>query len=409
MVVIKRSFFPFAIVTINLLLAVFFENRSFVLGNLAAIIFLYLVYRSKRVSPICFFGGGLVFLLLSFFLAFVVKRDSTEGRLLIYKVSTDMFRDHYLLGIGQGNFKKNYLHYQAAYFERGDYSEQELLLADNTYYAFNDYWQFVIEWGIFGGFVLLTVSFFIGYMIYRVLCSPERRSVVFLTACILLIPIVLAAFFNHVSERLYIQLIFFLSISIIGWFFSKRYIRSKIVYFVFVSLGMIVPLLGQYGHKIIAREAYHQWRESESLRRMGYFNEALRGFETAYPYLYKDPSFLRGYAEIMMSARRFKEAISIFEEAIPHWVGHRMYINLGLCYHQDGRNTEAEQIFLKSIYMVPNRFESRFALFNFYLETGRKTEAVHFGKIILELPVKVPSARVEAIKKDVQRSLSELK
>ena len=409
MVVRKAYLVPFLSACIILCLSIYLENRSFILGSVAALIFLLFTANKFRFSAIsiCLVTMGFTGLILV--LALAVKSASTHGRILIYKVSAGIFREHYLWGLGLGNFKKQYLHYQAAYFERGNYSEQELLLAGNTYYAFNDHWQFMLEWGVFGGVVLLLAISSIVYMIHKVLSSADRTNTAFLTGCVLLMTIAVAACFNHVFERVYIQIVFLLSLSVIVWGFAKQWIKNRVFYFACVLLGVFMLLTAEFGHKIIAREAYHQWREANSLRRMGYFNQAFHNFEVAYPYLQADASFLRDYAEMMMSARRFHEAIEIFEQALPHWVGHRMYMSLGTCYHQVGRYDEAERTFLKSVYMVPNRFESRFALFTYYIETDRKEEASYWGKSIMELPVKVPSARVDMIRKDVQRLLMEIK
>src|SRR5690606_33848610 len=261
MVVGKGGFVPLAVACAGLCLSIYVENRSFVLGCVAAILFLWFVYRWKRLSAIYACIIGLSFVLLSGILALAVKRGSTEGRVLIYKVSADIFRDHYLWGLGPGNFKKHYLHYQSAYFERGNYSERELLLADNTYYAFNDYWQFVLEWGVFGGVALLLVLLFIGYMIYRVLSSPDRTDITFLTGCVLLITIAVAACFNHVFERVYVQLGCFFGLAAVVWAFAKRHIKNRVLYFACILLGTAIILIAEFGHKIVAGGAYHRWRE----------------------------------------------------------------------------------------------------------------------------------------------------
>lgn len=68
-----------------------------------------------------------------------------------------MFKQNFFEGIGIGNFQVLYGHYQAAYFGAGQYSIKELLLADNTYYAFNDYFQLIIEIGIDGLIILILI------------------------------------------------------------------------------------------------------------------------------------------------------------------------------------------------------------------------------------------------------------
>lgn len=45
--------------------------------------------------------------------------------------------------------------------------------------------------------------------------------VIYRAACVFIIAIAVAACFNHVFEKPYIQIAFFISLSIIGWSFTK--------------------------------------------------------------------------------------------------------------------------------------------------------------------------------------------
>lgn len=87
-------------------------------------------------------------MLLIFVALFMLKLDSSLGRVLIYKVSGQMLKDNWLSGFGFGKFYEQYLYYQSAYFEKGYYTTKELILAGNTHYVFNEYWKLVVELGI---------------------------------------------------------------------------------------------------------------------------------------------------------------------------------------------------------------------------------------------------------------------
>ncbi len=100
----------------------------------------------------------LIFLLVGFSSVVLVKRDSSLGRLLIYKISFDILKDNYIKGVGVGNYKILYGKYQIDYFKNGQYSTKELLLADNSVNAFNDYLQFFIETGLIGLGAIIGMS-----------------------------------------------------------------------------------------------------------------------------------------------------------------------------------------------------------------------------------------------------------
>ncbi|MCX8491202.1 MAG: O-antigen ligase family protein [Cyclobacteriaceae bacterium] len=89
------------------------------------------------------------------------KRDSADGRLLIWKVTSRMIMESPWAGHGHDRFAAKYMAYQADYF-RQHQTEAEAFLADDTFYAFNDPLQFVSENGVIGlvlASVLLVVLF----------------------------------------------------------------------------------------------------------------------------------------------------------------------------------------------------------------------------------------------------------
>jgi O-antigen polymerase len=86
------------------------------------------------------------------------KKASSDGRAFIWKVTTEMIADAPVFGVGFDLFKAHYMEYQAQYFDKNG-ETPEILVADNTYYAFNEGLQFVAENGLLGLLLLLLVGF----------------------------------------------------------------------------------------------------------------------------------------------------------------------------------------------------------------------------------------------------------
>lgn len=132
------------------------KGRAGFLGFIVGICFILYQYQlaGKRWKFVigCFLITGLVGINLLFF-----KPGSSQGRWLIYKVSWNIFKEHWLFGVGPGNFDALYNRYQAAYFKTHDIDSSEALLADNSFYAFNDHWQLLLEGGVIG-FLFYTVA-----------------------------------------------------------------------------------------------------------------------------------------------------------------------------------------------------------------------------------------------------------
>lgn len=78
----------------------------------------------------CFVAGS--------FMLYHQKMDSANGRLLIWKVSSEMIKDKPILGHGYGTFQAKYMDYQAEYFKNNPDSKFEFL-ADNVKHPFNEF------------------------------------------------------------------------------------------------------------------------------------------------------------------------------------------------------------------------------------------------------------------------------
>src|SRR5690606_10607931 len=76
-----------------------------------------------------------------------------------------------LTGVGFDRFKAHYMNYQAAYFMEATDAD-ESLVADNSYYAFNEFLQFIVEEGWLGGLMLMGLV----YLIFKIKPKDEYRS-----------------------------------------------------------------------------------------------------------------------------------------------------------------------------------------------------------------------------------------
>lgn len=101
-----------------------------------------------------------------------MKKDSADGRLLIWKLSARMIAEK-PMGYGYGMFEKNYNLRQADYFADGDYTETEKRNADFVLMPYNDFLEQGIEGGLPG---LLFLLIFYVIMIRQAVRTEERES-----------------------------------------------------------------------------------------------------------------------------------------------------------------------------------------------------------------------------------------
>lgn len=103
-------------------------------------------YR-KRVFPVIIAGG--MVLLMTGYAFFQLKADSANGRLLLWKMSVRAIAEEPVWGHGIGNFASAYGMAQENYFAGGKYSDKEELVAGSPEYAFNEYLQVGVDYGVF--------------------------------------------------------------------------------------------------------------------------------------------------------------------------------------------------------------------------------------------------------------------
>ncbi|WP_366881692.1 O-antigen ligase family protein [uncultured Bacteroides sp.] len=123
-------------------------------------------YFLSMFGLLLFLSSGSVCIFALFRLLFrslyLHKKDSGNGRLLIWRVSCEMIKDAPLWGHGVDGFQKNYMLYQASFFNKYPTHKWRMLADDNSF-AFNEYIKFVVEHGA------VAAVFFFSFFLYVLL------------------------------------------------------------------------------------------------------------------------------------------------------------------------------------------------------------------------------------------------
>jgi len=384
-------------------IASFMQSRAFILGLIVATIFAWIQYNDLKIKRIQILFISIAIITIGVFLAYAIKSDSTLGRLLIYKISWRMFTDNFFTGVGLGNFKIKYGLYQASYFKSGNYTEKEFLLADNVFFAFNDYWQFIIETGIIGIITIASCTYLICKIIRKSLVDDKDNKILLL-ATSLFIAICVAALFTHVFEKLFFQLF---SITIIAWLIVINLpLRANVK----KTIAIILPIIFvgyQNFFLLLSYKSYNKFEQAKLLSTTGYVTESRKIYAEIYPVLKNDANFMRFYIDDLPYSSK-SEVLVILENylhLIKYRTDNRTYMRLAITYERLNLNSKAELTYLFAVNMVPNRFRTRLALFNFYINTKNNRKAKTIGTQILEMPIKIPSNEVEIIKQEVIKKM----
>lgn len=385
----------------------FTSNRAFVAGYTLSLIFLYLTAIRFRIGRFKLVYCLIILVAVVLALSLFIDADSSKGRMLIYKISISIWRDHFFSGIGSNRFEAVYNLYQAEYFRSGKNSTSELLLADNTFYAFNDYFQFVIEHGITGIITLIAYFLFLIELIHYLIKNDkgELKPIIFFTSQ--LIAISFAAFFTHAFDQLIVRCILISVILILGLiaYNVEIYRRYSLLLLLLVNTAIISISNREY---ILNDRAFRDWEEAKQLDEIGSKSASVKFYQKAYKDLHQNYNFLLSYGNILRDLHRFDLALDIYNKASILQISNRLLDNIATCHQSLGNVKQAESFFLRSIYTVPNRFLNRYHLFNFYLSTCQMKKAINCGNSILHLPIKVPSSKIDQIRAEVSEKLRKI-
>jgi tetratricopeptide (TPR) repeat protein len=406
----KRYLKPIATISIFALVTtiICLGGRAALLGFISATTFIFwratvLVYLKKKFSVFPVLIMGILLFL------YYCKYDSSIGRIHIYSISFQIFKDNWLTGIGIGKFKAVFNEYQAAYFIHHDINSKRALLADNTFYAFDDYLQWVVEAGVLG---LILLAVFISWLLKRIsrLLKRNDNNAIVKGVIAGVISLSVSALFSYPFQILPIQFTAIIFIGIILFFPDrpvsknrKDRILADVMRIIFIPFSVFFFYQGIFQLRSMNWEnrAFHLYMTGKKAYALKLYRE-LAISHYAYGY-YK---YL--YAEQCYYMNQLERADSVLNEAQKTYVANQVYSLKARIFSEKGNLKEAEKSYLKAIYMVPNRMTSRYEIVNFYLENKDTINALRWANSIREMPVKVSSEKTDKILFRINEIIKEL-
>ncbi|WP_303006672.1 O-antigen ligase family protein [Bacteroides congonensis] len=341
----------------------------------------------KRVVLACIVGGSI--LVMIGYALFQLKATSANGRLFMWKVSTLAIAESPVIGHGTGNFVSAYGRAQEDYFANGEYSEIEELVAGSPEYAFNEYLQVAVEYGIP---FLLVVSLVIGFCLWK--GSSEGR----IGLCGSVISVLVFAFSSYPMQipGFAVTFYFLLAACVIG--------RSKIILLFFMSM---MVLLGAYYWKNNQYDACKSWHRGKMLYNIGAYRSAKEDYEKLYPELTNRGAFLFEYGYSLHKLKEYDNSTRILEEAMTHSNDPMILNIIGKNYQASGDYEKAEEYLIRSTHRLPGRIYPYYLLAKLYAEPKyRQPEKLKYAaEIVLTKEPKVQSTAVREMREEVKKLL----
>lgn len=299
-------------------------------------------------------GGAMGYSLYQF------KKNSADGRFLMWRITTGIIVRHPLNGTGLGGFPSAYAQSQAEYLTGA--TQQEKTIAGCPEYAFNEFLQIAAEQGIPS---LLIFLFWMGNIAY----SAKRKRLYPILAFLLALSLFACASYPLQLPEFWILLVVFGAMAvtskeeIMEKQSSIRQITTIAILSVFLVAG-ISTSVQQRKYYV----AYQAWNRLKSL----YQNQAYEAAEEEYrkwmPMLNHKPEFLFEAAQCYAKTGNRPGAIRLLRRAEKLSSDPMIHYVLAKNEQALGFFPEAEQTLLYAIRILPERLYPYYLLMLLYAE-----------------------------------------
>lgn len=339
----------------------------------------------KRVVLACIVGGSI--LVMIGYALFMLKATSANGRLFMWKVSTLTIAESPVIGHGTGNFVSAYGRAQEDYFANGEYSETEELVAGSPEYAFNEYLQVAMEYGIP---FLLVISLVIAFCLWK--GSTEGR----IGLCGSVISVLVFAFSSYPMQisGFAVTFYFLLAACVIG--------RSKMPLLLFT---LMIALLGTYYWKNNQYVACKDWYRAKMLYNIGAYQSAKEDYGKLYPELANRGAFLFEYGYSLHKLEEYDNSTRILEEAMAHSNDPMILNIIGKNYQASAEYEKAEEYLIRSTHRLPGRIYPYYLLAKLYAESEywQPEKLKRAAEVVLTKEPKVQSTAIREMREDVKK------
>lgn len=337
------------------------------------------------------------------------KKKSADGRLLIWKVTSQIIKKNPYFGVGHDRFKTHYMNEQAEYFARGE-SNEETTVSDNTNYAFNEVLQFTTENGALGLIIIVGLGIFI-------LRLRSSKSNSFLKPILVSVVLTILIFgsFSYPFQILPIKMVALIAIVILAGIDSNKILLNfkknkpfvKNMYmitgkFVFIITSIFIITYTLKRVKNMEKE-YKKWGNARYAYSLSAYENSVLEYEKISGPLLKSGEFLTNYGKALTLAGKHERALEALNNAKLNLNNTIIETTLGDSNKALKNYKEAELAYKRAANMVPSRFYPQYLLAKLYIETKQTKKAVEKAKLILNKKVKIPSMAIDQIQAEMKK------
>lgn len=334
---------------------------------------------------------------------FHLKKDSANGRLLMWKVASQAIAERPWTGYGTDGFPTAYAETQEQYFANGNGTAEEIYVAGTPEHAFNEYLTIAVKYGIGG----LAITLIIGITAF--VCAVHCGALGIAGALLAVGVFALSSYPLQLPDFLSAAIVLVTVPLVTRGKFSNKFSPlvacslSLIAFVPFLYWGMTKAGIWKDRY-----EAVKEWQNSRTLYHMEAYNMVCEDYAPLYERMRWNPNYLFEYGRSLHQAGCHKESNKVLEEA-ELLCGDPMILNIqGKNYEALENFDHAAAIYQRAYHRLPNR------IYPLYLEMkmcasdkcNQQERAKELAHQILETQEKIPSQAVEEMKGKAKEIIS---
>lgn len=291
--------------------------------------------------------------------AYLIKKESADGRFLIWKVATLAAMKTPASGVGWNNVAGAYGKAQEVYFASGNGSVAEKLVADAPAYVFNEYLQVAIAYGI--PVAIAMTAMLIGGIIVAV-----RNKSYGLSGSAVAVAVVMTASY---------PLQFPLFVITIGLILMGCYLSSDNRLINFLGSIVVITECALFLNHNSSVDVQSEFNIGHSLHKM----------------------------------REYRKSNDMLLSLMAHSSDPMILNIIGKNYQSLGIPDSAEHFLMKSVNRCPNRFYPHYLLMNLYSDTAsyNRTKMIREAEIIINKKEKIHSPAIDEMRQKAQEILAQ--
>src|SRR5690606_11729006 len=357
-------------------------------------------------------GVAVVFLAvvsLSFAGLYYLKKDSADGRTLIWKLSMEMASKTWF-GEGLGGFSGGYGRAQKVYFESGRGTEREAWLAGEPEYAFNEFAQIAAEQGYvpLALFILtLAFAFVTGIRHRRFMAAGGLAALSVFALCsypFSLMPLLIVMVFLLAScVSIPYEFTYYLDVvKCCPIPYEVRRSWNAGVVIVVLSLSSVFVTQTLYKRYPVFK-AHQAWGQSQLYYQTGMYEHVAQLYKPLYPLMQDQPHFLFEYGRSLYMVKEYDESVKVLFGGTAISADPMFRILICLNRQKQGNYDVAEGHYRDAANQVTSRLYPFYLLAKLYDEMGEYEKAYDVAVKVVNKEVKIHSPAIEEMKAEMQK------